>query len=131
MKSEIHYAPKDKTSAYTVAAAIPGSILKADTSATNGIVLVVGRQLQHRATRDNRPGDGDPDTIVASHAKREPGPIRRYGSIDIEPLHLLIHGIVAQGARHSGALPVQHGCPRSPATSQRRYVHHPGVVFGQ
>ena len=42
VKSEILYAPKDKVSAYTVAAAVPGSILKEDTSATNGIVLIVG-----------------------------------------------------------------------------------------
>ena len=42
VKTEIRYAPKEKNSAYTVAAAIPGSILKADTAATNGIVLIVG-----------------------------------------------------------------------------------------
>jgi LCP family protein required for cell wall assembly len=41
-KSEVHYAPGSEDSANTVAAAIPGSVLKEDASVTNGIVLIVG-----------------------------------------------------------------------------------------
>lgn len=41
-KSEVHYAPADKNAARTIAAAIPGSILKEDRSVTNGVVLIAG-----------------------------------------------------------------------------------------
>jgi LCP family protein required for cell wall assembly len=41
-KSEIHYRPDDKGAALTVAAAVPGSILKPDTSVTDGVILIAG-----------------------------------------------------------------------------------------
>jgi LCP family protein required for cell wall assembly len=41
-KSEVHYAAGFEDSASTVAAAIPGSVLKEDSSVTNGIILIVG-----------------------------------------------------------------------------------------
>jgi LCP family protein required for cell wall assembly len=40
--SEVRYAPGQEDSAQTVAAAVPGSVLKVDPTAVNGIVLVVG-----------------------------------------------------------------------------------------
>ncbi len=40
--SEVHYAPGSEDAARTVAAAIPGSIVKEDASATDGVVLIVG-----------------------------------------------------------------------------------------
>jgi hypothetical protein len=40
--SEVRYADGNKAAAQTVAAAIPGSVLKLDPSVTSGIVLVVG-----------------------------------------------------------------------------------------
>ncbi|HSP38789.1 MAG TPA: LCP family protein [Frankiaceae bacterium] len=40
--SEVRFAPGEEESAKTVSAAVPGSVLKADVTATNGIVLVVG-----------------------------------------------------------------------------------------
>jgi LCP family protein required for cell wall assembly len=40
--SEVRYSPGFEESAQTVAAAVPGSVLKVDPTATNGIVLVVG-----------------------------------------------------------------------------------------
>ncbi len=40
--SEVHYAPGNVDSARTVAAAIPGAVLKQDSSVTNGVVLVLG-----------------------------------------------------------------------------------------
>jgi LCP family protein required for cell wall assembly len=41
-KSEVHYAPGSEDSAQTVAAAVPGSVLKEDPSVTNGIILIIG-----------------------------------------------------------------------------------------
>jgi LCP family protein required for cell wall assembly len=40
--SEVRFAPGQEESAKTVSAAVPGSVLKTDPTATNGIVLVVG-----------------------------------------------------------------------------------------
>jgi LCP family protein required for cell wall assembly len=40
--SEVHYSGGNKDAAETVAAAIPGSVLRLDPTATNGIVLIVG-----------------------------------------------------------------------------------------
>lgn len=40
--SEVRYAPGQEESAKTVAAAVPGSVLKVDPTVSNGIVLVVG-----------------------------------------------------------------------------------------
>jgi hypothetical protein len=40
--SEVRYAPGDKASAVTVAAAIPGATLKEDSSVTDGVVLILG-----------------------------------------------------------------------------------------
>lgn len=40
--SEVRYAPGFEDSAQTVSSAVPGSVLKVDPSATNGIILVVG-----------------------------------------------------------------------------------------
>jgi LCP family protein required for cell wall assembly len=40
--SEVRYAPGQEESAQTVSAAVPGSVLKADPTVTNGVVLVVG-----------------------------------------------------------------------------------------
>ena len=41
-RSEVHYAPGSEDSAQTVAAAVPGSVLKEDPSVTDGIILIVG-----------------------------------------------------------------------------------------
>ncbi len=41
-QSEVRYAPAHAEAARTVAAAVPGSVLKKDPSVTNGVVLVVG-----------------------------------------------------------------------------------------
>ncbi|MCW2549363.1 MAG: hypothetical protein JWN96_3823, partial [Mycobacterium sp.] len=40
--SEVRYAEGNKAAAQTVAAAIPGSVLKVDPGVTSGIVLIVG-----------------------------------------------------------------------------------------
>ncbi len=42
LASEVHYAPGNRDSAITVAAAIPGAILKQDSTVTNGVVLILG-----------------------------------------------------------------------------------------
>ena len=42
LTSEVHYAPGNEDSARTVAAAVPGSVLKEDSSVNNGVVLVLG-----------------------------------------------------------------------------------------
>jgi len=41
-RTEVHYSPGNQDAANTVAAAVPGAALKADPSATNGVVLIVG-----------------------------------------------------------------------------------------
>jgi LCP family protein required for cell wall assembly len=40
--SEVHYAPGNVDDARTVAAAIPGAVLKQDSSVTDGVVLILG-----------------------------------------------------------------------------------------
>ena len=40
--SEVHYAPGNEAAAQTVAAAIPGAVLKEDPTVSNGIVLIAG-----------------------------------------------------------------------------------------
>ncbi len=40
--SEVHYAPGNKADAITVAAAVPGAVLKQDPSVTQGVVLILG-----------------------------------------------------------------------------------------
>jgi LCP family protein required for cell wall assembly len=42
LTSEVHYAPGNVDSARTVAAAIPGAILKEDSTVSSGVVLVLG-----------------------------------------------------------------------------------------
>ncbi len=40
--SEVHYAPGSVDSARTVAAAVPGAILKEDSTVSSGVVLILG-----------------------------------------------------------------------------------------
>jgi LCP family protein required for cell wall assembly len=42
LTSEVHYAPGSEDSARTAAAAIPGAVLKEDSSVTDGVVLILG-----------------------------------------------------------------------------------------
>ncbi len=48
--SEVHYGPGGEDSARTLAAAIPGSVLKEDASVTNGVVLILGANYRSVAT---------------------------------------------------------------------------------
>jgi LCP family protein required for cell wall assembly len=41
-RSEVHYAPSQKDAAQTVAAAVPGAVLRLDPRATGGVLLIVG-----------------------------------------------------------------------------------------
>jgi LCP family protein required for cell wall assembly len=40
--SEVHYAPGERAAAVTLAAAIPGAVLKQDSTVTTGVVLILG-----------------------------------------------------------------------------------------
>jgi hypothetical protein len=69
--SEVRYAPGEEESAQTVAAAVPGSVLKTDPTATNGIVLVVGSS--YTGTRAVQVSGSESDTATTSPS-RSPSP---------------------------------------------------------
>ena len=65
-KSEIHYSPGEKSAALTLAAAVPGSILKADPSVSNGVVLIAGSNFTRVLPVTPGPGSSATPTSSAS-----------------------------------------------------------------
>lgn len=68
--SEVRYAPGQEESAQTLAAAVPGSVLKVDPTVTNGIVLVVGSS--YTGTR--------PVTVLGQNSAPTPTPSKSASS---------------------------------------------------